>query len=184
MTGGTGGLGTAVVKRLAIRLSLKTFCITGGTGLLAARSSRMARGLSCHGEDVKVRPMSKTSPIRGSAVKRAFDQVARDHRRRSSRRRIRSGERCRHLVEDDRAQCDDGGDGDAHRDAPSGRRRPHRRDQLFRRRSSNRRARRYVVSKSALNALIQVLAVELKDRAITVNALLPGSLGTPAKKPG
>jgi NAD(P)-dependent dehydrogenase (short-subunit alcohol dehydrogenase family) len=40
----------------------------------------------------------------------------------------------------------------------------------------------YVVSKSALNALVQGLAVELRDRAITVNALLPGSLGTPAMK--
>ena len=38
----------------------------------------------------------------------------------------------------------------------------------------------YVVSKSALNALVEVLAVELKDRAITVNALLPNSLRTPA----
>jgi len=40
----------------------------------------------------------------------------------------------------------------------------------------------YVVSKSALNALVQILAVELKDRSITVNALLPSSLGTPAMK--
>ena len=40
----------------------------------------------------------------------------------------------------------------------------------------------YVVSKSALNALVQGLAVELRDRAITVNALLPSSLGTPAMK--
>lgn len=40
----------------------------------------------------------------------------------------------------------------------------------------------YVVSKSALNALVEVLAVELKPRAITVNALLPDSLGTPAMK--
>jgi NAD(P)-dependent dehydrogenase (short-subunit alcohol dehydrogenase family) len=40
----------------------------------------------------------------------------------------------------------------------------------------------YVVSKSALNALVQELAIELKDRAITVNALLPSSLGTPAMK--
>ena len=38
----------------------------------------------------------------------------------------------------------------------------------------------YVVSKSALNALVEVLAAELKDRAVTVNALLPSSLGTPA----
>jgi NAD(P)-dependent dehydrogenase (short-subunit alcohol dehydrogenase family) len=35
----------------------------------------------------------------------------------------------------------------------------------------------YVASKSALNALIEVLAVELKDREITANALLPSSLG-------
>ena len=38
----------------------------------------------------------------------------------------------------------------------------------------------YVVTKSALNALVEVLARELKDRSITVNALLPSSLGTPA----
>ncbi len=38
----------------------------------------------------------------------------------------------------------------------------------------------YVVSKSALNAFIELLAVELKDRSINVNALLPSSLGTPA----
>lgn len=38
----------------------------------------------------------------------------------------------------------------------------------------------YVVSKSALNALIELMAVELKGRSITVNALLPSSLGTPA----
>ena len=40
----------------------------------------------------------------------------------------------------------------------------------------------YVVSKSALNALIEVLAAELKDRGITANALLPSALATPAMK--
>lgn len=40
----------------------------------------------------------------------------------------------------------------------------------------------YVITKSALNALVEGLAIELKDRAITVNALLPSSLGTPAMK--
>jgi NAD(P)-dependent dehydrogenase (short-subunit alcohol dehydrogenase family) len=40
----------------------------------------------------------------------------------------------------------------------------------------------YVVTKSALNALVEVFARELKDRSITVNALLPSSLGTPAMK--
>ena len=40
----------------------------------------------------------------------------------------------------------------------------------------------YVVSKSALNALIEVLAVELKSRGISVNALLPSALGTPANQ--
>ncbi len=40
----------------------------------------------------------------------------------------------------------------------------------------------YVVTKSALNALVEVLARELKDRSITVNGLLPNSLGTPAMK--
>jgi NAD(P)-dependent dehydrogenase (short-subunit alcohol dehydrogenase family) len=34
----------------------------------------------------------------------------------------------------------------------------------------------YVVTKSALNAAIEVLAKELKDRAITANALLPDAL--------
>ena len=41
----------------------------------------------------------------------------------------------------------------------------------------------YIASKSALNALIQVLAVELKERQITANALLPGALGK-AGEPG
>lgn len=40
----------------------------------------------------------------------------------------------------------------------------------------------YVVTKSALNALIEVLAIELRKSNITVNALLPSSLGTPAMK--
>jgi NAD(P)-dependent dehydrogenase (short-subunit alcohol dehydrogenase family) len=40
----------------------------------------------------------------------------------------------------------------------------------------------YVVSKSALNALIEALAVEVKDRRITANALLPDALGTPAMR--
>lgn len=40
----------------------------------------------------------------------------------------------------------------------------------------------YVVSKSALNALIEVLAAELEERGITVNALLPSALATPAMK--
>ena len=40
----------------------------------------------------------------------------------------------------------------------------------------------YVVSKSALNALVEVLAVELEPRGIMVNALLPSALGTPAMK--
>ena len=39
----------------------------------------------------------------------------------------------------------------------------------------------YVATKSALNALIEVLAAELKDRRITVNALLPDTLGASGK---
>lgn len=37
----------------------------------------------------------------------------------------------------------------------------------------------YVASKTAVNALVQVTAQELAPRGITVNALLPDSLGTP-----
>jgi len=40
----------------------------------------------------------------------------------------------------------------------------------------------YTVSKSALNALIEVLAKELKGTRITANALLPTSLDTPAMR--
>lgn len=40
----------------------------------------------------------------------------------------------------------------------------------------------YIVSKTALNSLIQLLALELKGTGITANALLPGSLATPAMK--
>jgi len=35
----------------------------------------------------------------------------------------------------------------------------------------------YIVSKSAMNALIEVLAIELKHRRITANAILPDNLG-------
>lgn len=38
----------------------------------------------------------------------------------------------------------------------------------------------YVASKAALNALVEVLAADLKARRITVNALLPTSMDTPA----
>jgi len=37
----------------------------------------------------------------------------------------------------------------------------------------------YIVSKSALNALIEVLAIELKKRRITANAILPDNLAAP-----
>lgn len=40
----------------------------------------------------------------------------------------------------------------------------------------------YTVSKSALNTLVEVLAKELKDTPITVNALMPTSLDTPAMR--
>lgn len=40
----------------------------------------------------------------------------------------------------------------------------------------------YIVSKAALNALVDVLAIELKDRRITVNAILPSALDTPAMR--
>jgi NAD(P)-dependent dehydrogenase (short-subunit alcohol dehydrogenase family) len=40
----------------------------------------------------------------------------------------------------------------------------------------------YLVSKSALNTLVEVLALELKDRRITVNAILPTALDTPAMR--
>jgi len=36
----------------------------------------------------------------------------------------------------------------------------------------------YVASKSALNALVQTLAVELKKRRVTANALLPDDLSS------
>lgn len=42
----------------------------------------------------------------------------------------------------------------------------------------------YAVSKAALNTLVDVLAVELKDRQITVNAILPTTLDTPANRGG
>jgi NAD(P)-dependent dehydrogenase (short-subunit alcohol dehydrogenase family) len=38
----------------------------------------------------------------------------------------------------------------------------------------------YTISKAALNSLIEVTAAELKDTKITVNALLPNTLATPA----
>lgn len=37
----------------------------------------------------------------------------------------------------------------------------------------------YIVSKSALNVLIEVLAIELKSRRITANAILPDALAAP-----
>jgi NAD(P)-dependent dehydrogenase (short-subunit alcohol dehydrogenase family) len=37
----------------------------------------------------------------------------------------------------------------------------------------------YIVSKSALNSLIEVLAIELKSRRITANAILPDALAAP-----
>jgi NAD(P)-dependent dehydrogenase (short-subunit alcohol dehydrogenase family) len=40
----------------------------------------------------------------------------------------------------------------------------------------------YTVSKSALNVLIEVTARDLRDSAITVNALLPSTLDTPASR--
>lgn len=40
----------------------------------------------------------------------------------------------------------------------------------------------YTVSKSALNALVQVLAAEGRERKISANAILPTSLATPAMK--
>lgn len=40
----------------------------------------------------------------------------------------------------------------------------------------------YTVAKSALNTLIEVLAKELKDTAITANALMPTALDTPAMR--
>jgi NAD(P)-dependent dehydrogenase (short-subunit alcohol dehydrogenase family) len=40
----------------------------------------------------------------------------------------------------------------------------------------------YVVSKTALNALIELTAAELAGTAITANALLPGTLDTPASR--
>jgi NAD(P)-dependent dehydrogenase (short-subunit alcohol dehydrogenase family) len=40
----------------------------------------------------------------------------------------------------------------------------------------------YTVSKSALNVLIELLAKELKDTAITANALMPSALDTPAMR--
>lgn len=40
----------------------------------------------------------------------------------------------------------------------------------------------YTVAKSALNALVEVLAKELKGTAITVNALMPTALDTPAMR--
>lgn len=40
----------------------------------------------------------------------------------------------------------------------------------------------YTVSKSALNTLVEVLAKELKDTPITVNALMPTALDTPAMR--
>lgn len=38
----------------------------------------------------------------------------------------------------------------------------------------------YTVSKTALNALIEATAAELKDTAITANAILPNAMATPA----
>lgn len=40
----------------------------------------------------------------------------------------------------------------------------------------------YVVSKTALNSLIEMTAAELAGTAITTNALLPGTLDTPASR--
>jgi NAD(P)-dependent dehydrogenase (short-subunit alcohol dehydrogenase family) len=40
----------------------------------------------------------------------------------------------------------------------------------------------YAVSKSALNTLIQITAAELKEARITANALLPSALDTPAMR--
>ena len=40
----------------------------------------------------------------------------------------------------------------------------------------------YLVSKSALNTLADVLAIELKDRKIAVNTILPTALDTPAMR--
>jgi NAD(P)-dependent dehydrogenase (short-subunit alcohol dehydrogenase family) len=40
----------------------------------------------------------------------------------------------------------------------------------------------YIVSKSALNALIEVLAIELRKRGITANAILPDALAEPAMR--
>jgi NAD(P)-dependent dehydrogenase (short-subunit alcohol dehydrogenase family) len=40
----------------------------------------------------------------------------------------------------------------------------------------------YIVSKSALNALIEVLAIELRPRRITANAILPDALAEPAMR--
>lgn len=40
----------------------------------------------------------------------------------------------------------------------------------------------YTVAKSALNALVEVLAKELKGTAITANALMPAALDTPAMR--
>jgi NAD(P)-dependent dehydrogenase (short-subunit alcohol dehydrogenase family) len=40
----------------------------------------------------------------------------------------------------------------------------------------------YLVSKSALNTLAEVLAIELKDRKIEVNTILPTSLDTPTMR--
>jgi NAD(P)-dependent dehydrogenase (short-subunit alcohol dehydrogenase family) len=40
----------------------------------------------------------------------------------------------------------------------------------------------YLVSKSALNTLMDVLAIELKDRRIAVNTILPSALDTPTMR--
>lgn len=40
----------------------------------------------------------------------------------------------------------------------------------------------YVVSKSALNSLVQTAAADMKNRHITANALLPDDLGSPAMR--
>ena len=42
----------------------------------------------------------------------------------------------------------------------------------------------YVVSKAALLALVQVLALELAGTGVTANAILPGTLDTPANREG